>query len=148
MRLPPNITDIEEWKLRVENHPNKWCRNTQLQIGKVDHLLPHLIECVREKDVNGLTFDGGNAKCEIHSSMCEGPLAAPFIIEECPPLSRILKSDYFCKNHTNFKDKNICYDSSYWEPCKGNSPSKCYPLISKCTSGKDNNQLHYITYKH
>ena len=109
-----NITD---WQFKVLNHRNELCRNTQLQIGEVEHLAPELSPCIIDRR-KGLRF-GNDTQCIPYYKMCDNmDASSQILVEDCPPLSRILQSRFFCKNPSNFIDKNICFNELY-EPCKG-----------------------------
>lgn len=112
------------------NHSNELCRNTQLQIGKVEHLQESITECLTEDGNRGLTLAGPKVECFQNVHMCdlEYDYAASASFSDayydCPPLMRYLKSNYFCKNATKFED--FCSKEKNETNCKGNSPSKCF----------------------
>ena len=111
-------------------HQNELCRDPQLQIGRVNHLLGFLKKCqTKERSLEGLTF-GSNVKCIAYDDMCKNLTIDHNF--DCLPLLRLLNSNYFCTNVENFKDKDIC-SSKGQIPCTGNSPSHCYEPLLQCT---------------
>lgn len=124
----PFHVNRKEWEDEVMNHTNENCRNTQLQIGLVDHLYQHLTDCG-----GGLTFDPDVVQCVPYKDMCQiGYSKNPTFDHtyyNCPPLMRILQSDFFCKNPANFNGTHFKNDTSCpsgQKHCKGDSPSKCH----------------------
>lgn len=128
------------------NHPNELCRDPKRQIGKVDHLIPKLKECsifYTGNYLKGLHF-GNNTECFPYIIMCAD--ATSYVSKECPPLSRVLRSNLFCKNPTYFKDKRV-EPKKFFQRCTGNSPSDSYPLGLQCnglTIGTCSDNSHYI----
>ena len=127
-------------------HPNKLCRDPQLQIGKVEHLIPNLIECwalSRGYHTRGLNF-GEDSNCISYHEMCAD--ATPYAYESCPPLSRIFNSNFFCKNSTYFKDKDV-RPLEFFRPCTGNAPTESYHPVVQCselTIGTCSDNSNYI----
>ena len=140
---------MTEWENRMMNHPNELCRDTQLQIGFVQHLQPHLKSCRIENSppIKGLSFVGPKTECIPYFKMCDD--SSPFVVEDCPPLSRILKSRFFCRNVTNFLDEEAVCFPGFYRRCHGNSPSVCYLPAVQCSDqgGFCNDKSHYICPK-
>ena len=123
----------------MQSHPNELCRDLQLQIGKVDHLQRHLRPCKSERNQKGLTL-GSHVKCFPYVLMCDRDLTTyDFVDEDCPPLSRLLKSDFFCLNHTNFGVEGT---GCHGYPCSGNSRNSCYDSNFNCSEHKAMTQAH------
>lgn len=146
MLLPNDIESAEDWKVEVMNHPNQLCRDTQRQIGKVEHLIPHLTECsesARGFRTKGLNF-GENTDCYSFHEMCAD--ARPYVSKTCPPLSRVINSNYFCKNTTYFKDIDV-RPMEFFLRCTGNAPTECFLPSLKCsglTIGTCSDNSNYI----
>ena len=129
-----NDVDEKDWVKKVLGHPNELCRNPQLQIGIVEHLHRHLEAC-NDFWADSLTF-GPDVECFPFSNMCDNRDSSQHISKDCPPLSRLLKSDFFCKNPANFKRKKICRRTNMAQ-CSGNSQSNCYMAHTQCTAFED-----------